>query len=120
AGAVVSSSVVDFVPLGVGVDAEMVVMRGVEDRLICRVDAGHAADDVGRYVSANAALDVAFESDGELDGFEAAMTGFVDGSIEVAEARGGEEMLGDVVLYPRGRLHSRSGIALQVALLNSL
>ena len=36
AGAVVGRTVVDVVALGVGIDAEMIVVRGVENRVACQ------------------------------------------------------------------------------------
>ena len=63
AGAVVGRAVVDVVALGVGIDAEMIVVRGVEDRRFRPgLAPGTRADDVGADVAADAAFDMCARS----------------------------------------------------------
>src|SRR5208282_1189318 len=85
AGAVVGSAVVDVVALRVRVDAEMVVVGGIEDTLIRRACSGHAAYDIRADIAADAALDMGVKLDWKLDGMEGAgFAGVVDCLVEVA------------------------------------
>ena len=66
-GAVVSCAVEDvvFAGLGVGLDAEVVVVGGVDDRLVATAfSAGDHADDVGGLEAADGADDGGVELDG--------------------------------------------------------
>ena len=62
--AVVGSAIVDVVAFGVRVDAEVIVMGGVEHGLVGRGCSRDAAYDIGADVAADSALDVRTKADG--------------------------------------------------------
>src|SRR6185437_1287347 len=101
AGSVVDCAVEDLVAFQGGINAEVIVMGGVEHGLIgvsCRT--GQDADNVGGFVGAYGGFDVSFEADGEFDGFEPAFAGGLDLGIGAGPVRGGEEFVGDFVRDP--------------------
>ena len=78
-------------------------MGGVEDgvRGLMRRP-GTRATTLVEVVAAHAALDVGLQMHGQLHGLESALAGVLDGRIQIAEAGKREELLGDIVLDPRG------------------
>ncbi len=89
-------------------------MGGVEDvaagRRVC---SRHHGDDVGRVIVPHLADDVRLETDGQLHCLESALAGGFDHLIGV-HARRGEELSGNVELYPTGRLEHGKRIVPQI------
>ena len=119
AGSVVGGAVVDVVALCVWIDAEVVVVRAVENGLALGC-AWHSANDVGAVVAANAALHMRAQLYRKFNSMEARLAGRIDGLIEIALAGQRQQFLRHVVLNPRGGAQRGRGIALQIALLDSL
>ncbi len=66
ARAVIGRAVIDVVALGIGIDAEMIVMRCVDDGIAARLGSRHAAHYVRAHVMAHAAFNVSAKSHRQL------------------------------------------------------
>ena len=118
AGAVVGRAVVDVVAGHIGDEAEVVVVGGVEDGLVCMsqpwrgpwvTEPGEDGDDVGALEGADSAGYGGFEADGEFDGVEAGLAGGFEFFVEV-EVADREELAGNVQLDPAGGLQAGVGV----------
>ncbi len=105
----------DGIALAGAIDAEVIPMAGVEDG-VAGLDSCNLADDVRGVVVADVAYDFSLELNGEIEGFEGALVGLVDGLIG-GEPDGAEELVGDGVLDPGGGGEAGIGVAAQVAVL---
>lgn len=68
--AVIGGAVVNVVPSGVGVDAEMIVVGRIKHRLIGRAGAGHPPYDIRAHIPADAAFHMSAQMDGKFNRME--------------------------------------------------